>query len=416
MKQVKAIVIGAGQRGNAYSEYAVKNPGDIVFVGVAEPHEIRREAFAKKFGVDKADCLHTWEDVFAREKWADAVLICTPDRLHYGPAMAAIEQGYDVLLEKPAAPTPRECTDIADAAEKKGVKVVVCHVMRYSPFALRIKEVIDSGEIGKIRSIIHNENVGHVHMSHSFVRGNWSNKEQSAPMILAKSCHDMDLLQWFIGKKCKSLSSYGSLSYFNKANCPKEAPPRCTDGCTVDCPYDCRKLYLNSKNEWFRSVAAGHFNASDSEVEEVLKTGPYGRCVFQCDNNVVDNQVVCMSFEDDITVNFSMSSFTPDTSRSIKILGTKGQIKAHTSQKTALVTNFYTGKEFEIDTTAVGGHGGGDSGIMTSFIDFLRGREVPDISEVRVSAENHMLCFAAEESRLAGGARIELGNAKASFA
>ncbi|MCL1787875.1 MAG: Gfo/Idh/MocA family oxidoreductase, partial [Defluviitaleaceae bacterium] len=240
---------------------------------------------------------------------------------------------------------------------------------------------------------------------HSFVRGNWRNKEESAPMILAKSCHDMDFLQWLVGKKCISLSSYGSLGYFNRANAPKGTPDRCTDGCTVDCPYDSRKLYLNNKNEWFRSVAAGHYGASDDEVEAALKTGPYGRCVFKCDNDVVDHQVVSMSFEDDITMIFSMCAFTPETSRSIKIMGTKGQIKAHTSHKVALVTNFETGEERSVDTTAVGGHGGGDSGIMKALVDYLRGKDVPDISEARISAENHMLCFAAEDSRLKDGAK-----------
>jgi len=403
-------MIGAGQRGNAYAAHALSNLGDIQFVGVAEPHKTRRNAFAEKYNIDSKNCLHTWEDVFAREKWADVVIICTPDHLHYAPAMAAIEKNYDILLEKPVAPTPQQCLDIANAAEKKGVKVVVCHVMRYSPFSVRIKEVIDSGAIGKVMTIVHNENVGNIHQSHSFVRGNWSNTKESAPMILAKSCHDMDLLQWLIGKKCISLSSYGSLSYFNRDNCPKGAPLRCTDGCTADCPYDSRKLYLHSKNDWFRSVAVGHNDATDEEVEAALKTGPYGRCVYQCDNDVVDHQVVSMLFEDNITVIFSMSAFTPDISRSIKIMGTKGQIKAHTSHEKMIVSNFITGEEKEVDVTAVGGHGGGDDGIMMAFCDYIRGKDIPDISEIKISAENHMLCFAAEASRLNDGALVQFGN------
>ena len=415
MEPIKAIVIGAGQRGNAYAAYAKSNPQDLQFVGVAEPHDIRRSDFGEKYGVDKENCLHTWEEVFAREKWADVVIICTPDRLHYEPCMAAIAQGYDVLLEKPISPNPQECVNIANAADEKAVKVVVCHVMRYSPFSVKIKEVIDSGEIGKVMSIVHNENVGNIHQSHSFVRGNWRNKEESAPMILAKSCHDMDFLQWLIGKKCKSLSSYGSLAYFNRENAPKGTPDRCIDGCTVDCPYDSRKLYLQSKNDWFRSVAVGHYNSTDEEVEAALKTGPYGRCVFKCDNNVVDHQVVSMSFEDDITVIFSMSAFTPETSRSIKIMGTKGQIKAHTSYKVAVVNNFVTGEEREVDTTAVGGHGGGDSGIMKALVDYLRGKDIPDISEARISAENHMLAFAAEDSRLKDGAKAEFSADRLSY-
>ena len=410
MKPLKAIMIGAGQRGNAYAEHAITNPSDLEFVGVAEPHQKRQRTFAEKYNIDKANRLNTWEDVFTRDKWADCVIICTPDKLHYAPAMAAIEKGYDILLEKPSSPNPQECIEIADAADKKGVKVVVCHVMRYTPFATQIKNVIDSGEIGRIMTIVHNENVGNVHQSHSFVRGNWNSALTSSPMILAKSCHDMDFLQWLIGKKCLRLSSFGALSYFNRDNCPLDAPPRCIDGCPVACEYDSRKLYLESDNDWFRSVAVGHYNPTDDEVVAALKTGPYGRCVFQCDNDVVDHQVVSMAFEDDITVLFSMTAFTPDISRSIKIMGTKGQIKAHTSHKNAIVTNFATGEEREIDTTAtaVGGHGGGDAGIMTAFVDYLRGADVKDISDARISAENHMLCFAAEESRLNSGAVVEM--------
>ena len=329
MKPIKIILIGAGQRGNAYAPFALSNPDELQIVGVAEPHAARREEFRKKYNIDQSNCLHTWEDVFAREKWADAVMICTPDDLHHKPAMAAIAQGYDILLEKPISPSEEECLEIAQAAEDAGVKVVVCHVLRYSPFFSQMKEIIDSGEIGEIVTVVHNENVGDIHHSHSFTRGNWRNKAESSPMILAKSCHDMDIMQWLIGRKCLALSSFGSLKFFNKDNCPPTAPPRCTDGCDVDCPYDTRKLYLKG-SEWFRSVAAGHSNATDDEVMAVLKTGPYGRCVFQCDNDVVDHQVVSMQFEDDITAIFSMSSLTPDTSRSIKIMGTKGEIKGHT--------------------------------------------------------------------------------------
>ena len=408
MKPIKIILIGAGQRGNAYSPYALSHPEELQIVGVAEPDPTRRKEYRQKYGLAEENCLQTWEDVFARNKWADAVMICTPDDLHYGPTMAAIAQGYDILLEKPISPSAQECVDIADAAGAAGVKVMVCHVLRYSPMFAQLKEIIDSGEIGEIVTVVHNENVGDIHHSHSFARGNWSKTAESSPMILAKSCHDMDIMQWLIGKKCLALSSFGSLKFFNKDNCPPSAPPRCTDGCDVDCPYDTRKLYLKG-SEWFRSVAAGHFNATDEEVEAALKTGPYGRCVFQCDNDVVDHQVVSLAFEDGVTALFSMSSLTPDTSRSIKIMGTKGQIKAHTVPSTIIVTNFLTREEREIYVDAKGGHGGGDAGIMAALCKYLRGEiSSEDVSEARISALNHMLCFKAEESRLKGGALMTL--------
>ena len=412
-KPITAIVLGAGQRGNAYSDFALARPDCLRIVGVAEPDGVRRRDFAKKHGIPADKCFDSWEHATQTEKWADVVFICTQDNMHYEPAMAAIARGYHILLEKPISPSPSECLEIAGAADKAGVKVVVCHVLRYTPFFSTIKEIIDSGEIGRVVSVVHNENVGNLHHAHSFVRGNWGNSAVSSPMILAKSCHDTDIMQWLVGKECLSLSSFGALTYFNSANKPDSAPLRCTDGCAVACAHDARKLYLNSNNEWFRSVAAGRFGATDAEVENALKAGPYGRCVFQCDNDVVDHQVVSMQFEDDVTAIFSMSSFTPDISRSIKIMGTNGQIKGHTAHKSIVVSRFDSADEREVTIEAKGGHSGGDIGIMEAFCDYVGGGELSgQITEIGISARNHMISFAAEESRLKGGAIVHPGSGK----
>ena len=409
MQPIKVILIGAGGRGNTYARFATEFPDKLKVVGVAEPHQIRRERIVTNHNIPAENIVHTWEDVFTRDKWADAVMICTQDNMHYGPAMAAIAQGYDILLEKPLAPTEKECTEIAEAAAKAGVKVVVCHSMRYTPFFNKIKEILDSGEIGDIVTYVHNENVGNVHHSHSFARGNWGNLERSSPMILAKSCHDMDCIQWLIGKDCLALTSFGSLKFFCKDYCPPNAPPRCTDGCPVDCPYDARKLYLESDSEWFRGVAVGHKDATDEEVLHALQTGPYGKCVFQTDNDVVDHQVTNMQFEDGITVMFSMASLTPDTSRSLKIMGTKGELKAHTGPHSIKITKFSDLQEREIIVEAGDGHSGGDVGIMHAFVDYLRGELTADqVSEAGISAKNHRLCFKAEESRVNGGVLVRL--------
>jgi len=410
-KTLTAILLGAGQRGNAYCEYALKNPDILKIVGVAEPDAVRREDFSSRHNIAEGDCVATWEDVFLRDKWADVMIICTQDTMHYGPAMAAIEKGYDILLEKPISPSPKECMEIADAAAAKKVKVVVCHVLRYTPLFAKIKEIIDSGEIGEVVTVVHNENVGDMHHSHSFVRGNWGNTAKSSPMILAKSCHDTDIIQWLVDKKCKRLSSFGSLKYFKKTNAPKGSPERCSDGCTANCPYDARELYLKSDNLWFRSVAAGYFDPTDEDVEKALKTGQYGRCVFKCDNDVVDHQVVSFDFEDDVTVTFSMSSFTPDISRSIKVMGTKGQIKAHSLKESIIITSFEKKSDREeLVGLGEGGHGGGDHGIMIALCDLITGKNPNNkaISEIDISAQNHMLCFAAEKSRLNAGAVVEM--------
>ena len=410
MPQPKTVIlIGAGQRGNAYSAHALSKPDHVKIIGVAEPDDTRRGQFQKKYQIEEVNCFSSWEDVFKKEKWADSVFICTQDKMHYQPVMAAIRQGYDILLEKPISPSKEECLEIVDAVGKSGVKVVVCHVLRYTPFFSTIKDVVDSGEIGDIVSVAHNENVWDIHQAHSFVRGNWSVTDDSAPMILAKSCHDLDIMQWIMGKKCLRLSSFGSLQYFCAANAPKNAPARCMDGCAENCPYDARKLYLESKNEWFRSVAAGHANPSNADVEAALASGPYGRCVFQCDNDVVDHQVVAMEFEGGATAMFSMCAFTYDMGRSLKIMGTKGQIKAHESSDIIKVASFITRSERDVKVPrAIGGHGGGDSGIVSAFLEYIDGKQVPSVTEIGVSAQNHSLCFAAEESRLSGGKMIEL--------
>jgi len=408
MRPFTLITIGAGGRGTTYSAYTQDHPDQFKIVGVAEPHDVRRERFKLQYNLTDENTLTTWEHVFTRDKWADAVIISTQDNMHYGPAMAAIEKGYDILLEKPISPSEEECFEIARAAEAAGVKVIVCHTMRYSPMFEKIKEILDSGAIGEIVTFAHNENVGDLHYSHSFNRGHWRNTAESSPMILAKSCHDLDILQWLIGKKCVSVSSYGSLKYFNEANKPPDAPPRCTDGCPVDCPYDTRKLYMDRNHhhmQWFASTAVGFNNPTDEEVLHAMQTGRYGKCVFQCDNDVVDNQVVNMLFEGDTTVMFSMCAFTPDMSRSLKIMGTKGELKAHTSHNDIKVYDFITREEkiYNPDHRE-GGHGGGDTGIMMSFYEYLCGNaDMNKISEAGISAQNHRLCFAAEESRLNSG-------------
>ena len=225
---------------------------------------------------------------------------------------------------------PEECTKIADYAEQMGSKVIVCHVLRYTPFFITIKELINDGRLGDIISVNHEECVGNVHQSHSFVRGNWGNSKRSSCMLLQKSCHDMDILQWLIGKKCKKVQSFGALSYFKEENAPKDAPDYCIQGCPKadTCPYNAVRLYLDDKeNDWFRTTSTREANPTDEMVETALRTTQYGKCVFKCDNDVVDHQTVNMIFEDDITVTFTMNAFNKG-GRFIHIMGTKGELHA----------------------------------------------------------------------------------------
>lgn len=405
---LKAVLIGAGNRGETYTDVMLDAKGRFQVVGVVDPVDSRRENIQTKHGISEDMCFQHWDAFFALGKVADFVIISTQDQMHFEPAMKAISLGYDVLLEKPVSPDPAECRQIADHAKKMGTKVVVCHVLRYTPFFSIIKEMIDSGKLGDVVSINHEEAVGNVHQSHSFVRGNWGNTARSAPMLLAKSCHDLDILQWLIGKKCKQIQSFGSLKHFREENAPAGAPQRCIDGCPhgETCPYNAVKLYLDDKeNAWFREASTKESNPTDEMVEKALRNTLYGCCVYRCDNDVVDHQVVNMLFEDDVTVSFTMCAFNKG-GRYIHVMGTKGELRAAMDGNNEPMTFYDFGTRetthipIEAKDGVTGGHGGGDQGIVESIYDYFCGTYTGNaISEIEISVHNHLLVFAAEEAR-----------------
>ncbi len=407
MKTLTAILIGAGNRGETYTDM-MKTMGDkFRLVAVAEPIESRREAIARKHEIPPALCFADWRPLLALGRIADVALICTMDQLHYAPAMEAISLRYDLLLEKPVSNEPQPCLAMARHAKAMGVKVVVCHVLRYTAFWNTIKQVIDQGRLGDIVSINHEECVGNVHQSHSFVRGNWGNSGRSSHMLLQKSCHDLDILQWLIGKPCTKIQSFGALRHFRRENAPEGAPERCIDGCPrgESCPYNAVKLYLDDKtNDWFRTTCAREAEPTDEMVEKALRTTQYGKCVYKCDNDVVDHQTVNMLFEDDITVTFSMCAFNRG-GRNIHIMGTGGELHAAMGGDSPItVYDFATRQTHTIPLVAMdginGGHGGGDSGIVAALYDYLRGSYTGNaVSDLEISVRNHMMVFAAEKSR-----------------
>ena len=410
MDKIKIIVVGAGGRGKDYTDIMARFPEKFQVVGVAEPIESRREYMRTKHNIPDENCFDTWEKILEKPKFADAAIISTMDRMHFAPAMEAIRKGYNLLLEKPAAPTAEECLAIESEAKKYGVRILVCHVLRYSPFYVTLKSLIDKGEIGRVMSIQHAEGVGNVHQSHSFVRGNWGNAEKSSPMLLQKSCHDMDILQWLVGKECKRVSSFGSLTYFIKENAPEGSPDYCIEGCPMaaECPYNSVKLYYDDKdNDWFRNAATGIVSPTDDEVAHALRTTQYGKCVFKCDNNVVDHQVVNLEFEDGTVVDFNMSAFNKG-GRYIRVMGTKGEILNRNTDGILELYKFEDGSKTLIDIktygdTIVSGHGGGDEGIVHALYDYLTtGVITEQLSEIGISVKNHMIAFASEESRHTG--------------
>ena len=409
MKKLKVILIGAGNRGGVYTDVMSDLPEQFQVVAVAEPRDSRRERIQQKHNLPNDMCFTDYKPLLALGKIADIALIATMDRDHFEPAMMAIDLGYDLMLEKPITPTPEECIALTENAKKHGVRVVICTVLRYTPLFIKLKEIIDSGRIGKVMSINHEECVEFVHQSHSFVRGNWGNSERSSVMLLQKSCHDMDILQWLIGKKCKKVQSFGSLSYFTAENAPEGAPERCIEGCPVGdtCIYNSVKLYLESDSNWFRSAATKLVKSSDEDVKKSLLESNYGKCVFHCDNDVVDHQTVNMLFEDDVTVTFTMNAFNTG-GRYINIYGTKGEIRAALKGDTPIRVYDIVSKETEEIPSSgtdgvLGGHGGGDAGIVRTLYSYMVGEyngvSVPTIEE---SCYNHLITFAAEHARNTG--------------
>ena len=406
---VTAITLGAGGRGNVYGNYGLQFPKELNIIGVAEPIAIRNKRYAEKHTIVDKNRFDTWEHVFDRPKFADAVIISTPDDLHYGPCMKALEMGYDVLLEKPIAPTEKECLDILNLANKTGRIVAVCHVLRYAPYFIKLREMIQSGSIGKLISIQHLEPIEHIHMSHSYVRGNWHNSKETTPIILAKSCHDLDILRWIIDKPCKNIAAFGSLKWFKKENAPDRSTNRCTDGCAVEktCPYSALKIY--NKPDGWSSVFDFPDDISKHEeyLLEQLKTTNYGRCVYRMENDQPDHYVTSMEFEDEITANFSMEAFTSYHGRRTRIMGSHGDI---TGDMTAFThTDFLTGKITKWDISIEedknsgyqgSGHGGGDWGLVTDFINAVKKQDASLLtSTIDASVESHIMGFMAEKSR-----------------
>ncbi|MBK8555349.1 MAG: Gfo/Idh/MocA family oxidoreductase [Lewinellaceae bacterium] len=399
-RPVTAITLGAGNRGNVYGGFAEAYPDELDIVGVAEPIPIRNQRYTDKHKIDDKNRFDTWERVFERPKFADAVIITTPDNLHYGPCMAALKAGYDVLLEKPIAPTEQECRDILALAKQTGRIVAVCHVLRYAPYFVKLREIIHSGAIGELVSIQHMEPIEHIHMSHSYVRGNWHDRNATTPIILAKSCHDLDILRWMIGKPCKDIVAMGGLKWFRKENAPEGSTARCMDGCAVEasCPYSAMEIYYRKKGWTYVFDLPEDKEKQGEAILNYLRTTNYGRCVYKMDNNQDDHYVSTMRFEGDVTAAFSMEAFTSYSGRRTRIMGSMGDIVGDMDKFT--LTDFRTGKSTVHDTGAAGGHGGGDWRLARDWIQAVSQQDAALLtSTIDASIESHIMGFMAEKSR-----------------
>lgn len=419
---VRVAICGLGSRGkDTYAPVSEILPEQMVIAAIAEPIEEKREYVRKRYNVPEELCFETGEEMFARERLADVALICTQDQMHVKHAVAALRAGYHLLLEKPIAVSMEDVQLIAKTAKEMKRSVVVCHVLRYAPFFERIREAIEAGDVGEVTCIQALENVGYWHQAHSFVRGNWRNEAESTFMLLAKCCHDLDYLVWLTGQRCARVSSFGSLRHFRKECAPEGAAARCTAGCAAkeNCPYDAEKIYLYNERtgilrgntDWPCSILAQE--PTEEKIRKAIDEGPYGRCVYHCDNDVVDSQIVNMEMEDGTLCQLMMTAFCEHGGRTIRVFGTRGCIEGDMESNTLRIRPF--GKpETTIDVGQLlsdyKGHGGGDNRLVAELLAMHgeTGKPTPRMTTLEASGESHYIAFAAEQSRKNGGMAVEL--------
>lgn len=399
-KPVTVVLIGAGHRGSIYADYAVKNPGEMQIVAVADSNYKRRNAIRHRHKIPDSYAFNTWQEVFNGPRIADAVIIATPDDMHTQPCLAALDAGYDILLEKPIAPSEDECRMILEKA-KAGKNIVgVCHVLRYSPYFRELKEILDAGLIGNIISVQHMEPIEQVHMSHSYVRGKWRNSKTATPIVLAKSSHDTDIIRWLVNSNVKDVHCFGNLKWFTTGNAPEGSTERCTDGCAVEktCPYSALQIYLRDKKRLYVFDMPKDRSEWDRYILEKLKTTDYGRCVYRMDNDQPDHLTVNMIFENGVTAAFSMEAHVSYEGRRTRIMGSMGDIVG--DMESFVLTDFRTRKQtsWEMKTDA---HGGGDHRLVKDWLQAVAQKDPTLLSSsIDVSIESHLVSFAAEKSRL----------------
>ncbi|TDE59084.1 Gfo/Idh/MocA family oxidoreductase [Nonomuraea mesophila] len=410
MTEVTLAVVGGGLRGLTYARRAHATGAGRV-VAVADPDPGRRALFVEEFGIAPERAHAGWKELAAGGRIADAAVIATHDQLHTAPAVTLAELGYHILLEKPMATSEPEAAMIAEAARRNGILLAVCHVLRYTPYTRLMKELVDEGRIGRLISVQHLEPVGWWHQAHSFVRGHWRRQDTSAPMLLAKACHDVDWLVHLFGRPPERVSSFGSLSHFHAGDRPAEAADRCLD-CPLEpsCPYSAPRLYLGclgDPSSEFWPLSAVTPGRTEQDVLEALRTGPYGRCVYACDNDVVDHQEVVMEFGDGATCSFTMSAFTPMEHRRTRLFGTHGYIDGDGG--VLRVVDFRTGAEELVAAdgaagpSAGDGHGGGDEGLTDAFLAAVASGDATLLqSDAAESLMTHRVVWAAEQARLTG--------------
>ncbi|MGV9199019.1 MAG: Gfo/Idh/MocA family oxidoreductase [Promethearchaeia archaeon] len=446
---ITAVMMGAGTRGrHAYGAYGQRHPKRINFIAIAEPDIGKREKFQEEHNISDELAFKTWEDLLDQGKIADAAFICMGDRLHYEPAMKAMDLGYHLLLEKPIAPTLQQCQDLENKANQTGVIVQVGHVLRFHPFWKKVNEVIKSGRIGDVIHYEHSENVSYWHFGHSYVRGFYKNKAESNPLILAKSCHDLDLMYWNLGEP-QEVKAMGDLTFYKEENAPADAPDRCTDGCphAEECAWYAPRLYMRGEElirigtesdsrllrfganlalnhrkfvkflsffiprlrtvlnwQYFPAIALGADLSPEAKMK-ALREGQFGKCIYKCGNDVVDHIVATFQFPSGTTGTLTVHGLSEHEGRELRIFGTKGTLRGyfrHYGEK-IWVTDFrYRNEEVVYESGAsLESHGGSDFLLMDQFTAVLLGEKTAEeagLTTLSSAMESHYMGFAAQNS------------------
>lgn len=406
MSRIDVALIGAGNRGRAvFGAYALRHPERMRIVALAEPREDRRRATAAEHGLAPERVFADWRGLLRARPDAHAAIVATGDTEHVEPALAAIAAGYHLLLEKPIAPQPADCLRVTEAAERAGRILQIGHVLRYTDFYARVHEIVASGRLGRVAMIDLREHVAYWHMAHSYVRGKFRNRALAAPFLLAKSCHDLDLLAWLAEGRATRLASFGSLGIYRPELAPPGAAARCGSACSVQasCPWDAARFYLGPDER-----LAQHWPWTDlcadptrSAREAALATSDYGRCVFRCDNDVADHQVVAVEFDTGLTATLGVHGTASEERRTLRISGSAGELRG-VLQTGAIEVSRHGSlerEEIRIENSAFG-HSGGDQGLLDHFCEVVAvGAPERVRASGRVALESHLLGFAAERAR-----------------
>ena len=419
--KLKVVLIGCGDRACVYAHFGVHEFKQMEIVAAVDPDEARRIYVHNQFNVPLDRCYKDISEVLSQGKIADAVINGTMDALHIETSIPFLKQGYDMLLEKPITNNEEELLKLAKTAKEHNCKLMICHVLRFSDFYREIKKTLLSGEVGNIININTTERVGAYHSSVSYLRGKWNSEVKcGSSLLLAKCCHDLDLIAWFNNSTRPMMTySMGGRNFFNRENAPKG----CGERCLVDCPkeikekciYDAEYMYIkNDHLPWYPWQCTGK-NYQDVTLEEKIESlktyNPHGKCIYKCDGDLLDHQQVLIKFKDGSTACHTLVLGAMKADRTIHIMGTKGEIEGAASEGKLYIRTFdkdtagYKERvvNFNEKKGETGGHFGGDKGIVQDFLSYLSGNK-PSISTTVIndSIIGHLMVYDADLSIKSG--------------